>query len=93
MPKRVDQNHSEIVKGLRSVGASVYSTAAVGKGFPDIAVGYRGQTWLLEIKNGEKSASRRTLTPAEQDFHNQWRGAAAVVTSLDDALRTIGALT
>ena len=91
MPKRVDNNHSEIVKGLRAIGATVRSTAAVGQGFPDLAVGYRGLTWLLEIKDGEKSPSRRTLTPAELAFHNEWRGAAAVVTSLEDALRTIRA--
>jgi hypothetical protein len=89
--KRVDANHSEIVKGLRAVGATVRSTAMVGDGFPDVAVGYRGLTWLFEIKDGAKSKSRRTLTPAEQIFHNEWRGAAAVVTSLDDALKTIGA--
>ena len=93
MPKRVDNNHSEIVKGLRAVGATVRSTAAIGDGFPDLAVGWRGVTYLLEIKDGSKPKSKRTLTPAEQSFHNEWRGAAAVVTSLDDALRTIGALT
>ena len=89
--KRVDDNHSEIVKGLRAIGATVRSTASVGQGFPDLAVGFHGQTWLLEIKDGSKSPSRRTLTPDEQKFHSTWRGAAAVVTSLDDALRTIGA--
>lgn len=89
--KRVDDNHTEIVKGLRAIGATVRSTASVGFGFPDLAVGWHGKTWLLEIKNGSKSPSRRTLTPDEQTFHSTWRGAAAVVTSLDDALRTIGA--
>ena len=91
--KRVDDNHSEIVKGLRAIGATVRSTASVGQGFPDIAVGYHGSTFLLEIKDGSKSLSRRTLTPDEQEFHSTWRGAAAVVTSLEDALRTIGAIT
>lgn len=92
MAKRVDDNHREIVTGLRAVGASVRSTAEVGAGFPDLAVGYRGLTWLLEVKDGNKPPSKRALTPDEQLFHATWRGAAAVVTSLDDALRTIGAL-
>lgn len=92
MPKRVDNNHGDIVKGLRAVGATVRSTAGVGFGFPDLAVGYHGLTFLLEIKDGSKPQSKRTLTPDEQKFHNEWRGAAAVVTSLEDALRTIGAL-
>jgi hypothetical protein len=91
MSKRVDSNHSEIVKGLRAIGATVRSTAAIGQGFPDLAVGYRGSTWLLEIKDGNKSPSRRTLTHDEQNFHSTWRGAAAVVTCLEDALQTIGA--
>lgn len=90
--KRIDANHNEIANGLRAVGATVRSTADVGDGFPDLAVGFRGATWLLEVKDGSKSPSRRAVTPDEQRFHNEWRGAAAVVTSLDDALRTIGAL-
>lgn len=92
MSKRIDANQNEIVKGLRHIGASVHITSAVGSGFPDLAVGYHGATWLLECKDGSKSPSRRTLTPDEQKFHSTWRGAAAVVTCLDDALRTIGAM-
>lgn len=91
--KRIDANQNEIVDGLRAVGASVRVTSAVGQGFPDLAVGWKGQTWLLECKDGSKSPSRRTLTTDEQKFHSTWRGAAAVVTSLDDALKTIGAIT
>lgn len=91
MPKRVDNNHSEIVAGLRAIGATVHSTAAVGNGFPDLAVGYHGLTWLLEVKDGSKPPSKRTLTPDEQRFHSTWRGKAAVVTSLEQALKVIGA--
>lgn len=90
--KRIDANQNEIADGLRAVGATVRSTADVGNGFPDLAVGWKGKTYLLECKDGSKSPSRRTLTPDEQKFHSTWRGAAAVVTSLDDALKTIGAI-
>jgi hypothetical protein len=89
--KRVDSNHSEIVKGLRAIGATVRSTASVGQGFPDLAVGFRNATYLLEVKDGAKSPSRRKLTEAEQAFHAGWKGHVAIVESLDDALRTIGA--
>lgn len=92
MAKKVDSNHSQIVAGLRAIGATVRSTAMVGQGFPDVAVGFKGRTVLLEIKDGEKSASRRKLTLAEEAFHDGWRGAAAIVTSLDDALAAIGAI-
>lgn len=91
MPKKVDDNHKQIVKGLRSIGATVRSTAAVGFGFPDLAVGWAGQTWLLEIKDGAKSPSQRRLTEAESVFHEEWKGHAAVVNSLDEALLAIGA--
>lgn len=90
--KRVDRNHSEIVKGLRAVGATVRSTADVGQGFPDIAVGFRGKNWFFEIKDGEKFASQRKLTPAEQEFFETWRGQVGIVQTLDDALRLIGAI-
>lgn len=87
--KKVDQNHSEIVKGLRAVGASVRSTAAIGKGFPDIAVGYRNRNFFFEIKDGEKFPSQRKLTVAEEEFFESWRGQVNVIHSLDDALKLI----
>lgn len=93
MPKRIDNNHVEIVKGLRAVGATARSTAAVGDGFPDVVAGYRGVNYLFEIKDGSKPPSKRALTPDEQKFHAEWRGAATVITSLDDALKAIGAIT
>jgi hypothetical protein len=88
--KRVDTNHSEIVKGLRSIGATVQSLADVGKGCPDILVGVQGKNFALEIKDGAKTASRRKLTIAEEEWQAAWRGQVAVVNSLDEALRVIG---
>jgi hypothetical protein len=89
--KKVDSNQTEIVKGLRAVGATVRSTAAIGKGFPDIAVGYRRQNFLFEIKDGARCPSERKLTIAEEDFHEGWRGQVDVINSLDEALKAIGA--
>lgn len=77
---------------LRSVGASVSVTSAVGKGFPDIVVGYRGKNYLMEIKDGAKPPSKRKLTKPEQEFMDRWRGDYRVVESTDDALETIGAI-
>ena len=89
--KRVDRNHKEIVRGLRAVGATVRSTADIGQGFPDIAVGFRRQNWLFEIKDLEKPPSQRRLTPDEQAFHEGWQGQVCIVYTLSDALRAIGA--
>lgn len=87
--KKVDANHKTIVEGLRAIGATVRSTAAIGKGFPDIAVGHRGRNYFFEIKDGEKFPSQRRLTVAEEEFFKSWRGQVSVIHSLDDALKLI----
>lgn len=89
---RVDDNHPQIVDALRGIGATVQSLATVGKGCPDLLVGYRGINLLLEIKDGSKPPSARRLTPDEEAWHATWRGPVAVVESVDEALRAIGAI-
>lgn len=86
---KVDANHSEIVAALRKIGATVTSTATVGKGFPDLAVGWRGMTLLLEIKDGAKPPSARQLTDDERKWHAEWRGHADIVESVEQALRAV----
>ena len=88
--KRIDSNHVEIVRGLRAVGASVQSIATVGNGCPDLLVGVRGFNFILEVKDGSKSESRRRLTDDEKKWHDSWRGNVRIVTCLDEALDAIG---
>jgi hypothetical protein len=87
MPSRVDANQPEIVRALRQVGASVQHLHTVGQGCPDIAVGFRGETYLLEIKMPGKA-----LTDDEAGWHERWRGQVAIVYGVEDALRAIGAI-
>ena len=47
---RTDSNHLELVKAFRTLGCSVLSLAAVGKGVPDLLVSIKGITWLVEVK-------------------------------------------
>ena len=89
---RIDANQPEIVKALRQAGATVTSTATIGKGFPDIAVGFRGTNYLMEIKDGNKPPSAQKLTKDERDWITEWRGQVAVVNSIEQALKEIGAL-
>jgi len=91
---KVDANQREIVSALRAIGAQVQSLAAVGDGCPDLLVAFRGAWHVMEVKDGDKPPSRRTLTPAEADWHELFGAAAPVhtVTSIDDALRAIGAI-
>lgn len=89
--KRIDHNQASIVDGLRRVGASVRSTAEIGQGFPDIAVGFRKQNFLFEIKDGDKPPSARKLTQQEREFFESWEGQVEMIESLADALKAIGA--
>jgi hypothetical protein len=92
--KRIDANHNEIVDGLRRVGAEVQSLASVGHGCVDALVAFRGSWYVGEIKDGAKSPSRRKLTPDEVKWHERFNSHAPVHiwTSLEDALKTIGAI-
>lgn len=90
MPKRVDQNQPLIVQTLRAVGASVQFLHEIGKGCPDVLVGFRDQNYILEIKNPEQPPSKRKLTPDEEKWHQAWAGQKAVVETPEQALAVIG---
>ncbi len=86
---KIDANQKEIVAGLRNCGYSVLSLAAVGEGCPDLIVGAAGKNYLIEVKDGNKSPSRRVLTQDQRKFHATWQGQACVVKDLDEALAFI----
>lgn len=83
---RIDDNQIEIVNGLRKFGCSVLVLSMIGKGCPDILVGYLGANYLIEIKDGNKIPSKRKLTPDEIEFISNWRGDVIVTESLQYAL-------
>lgn len=88
--KKIDANQTEVVRALRKIpGVSVAITSALGKGYPDLNVGYKGRTYLFELKDGSKPESARKLTPDEVEFQGKWTGHYAVVNSLDDILKII----
>lgn len=84
---RTDANQKEIVEALRAAYCSVVHLHAVGKGCPDIAVGYQGHTYFMEIKTDSGK-----LTPSEQRFMDEWRGHYAIVRTPDEALKAIGVM-
>lgn len=90
MIKRTDRNHAEIINALRKIpNLSVFSTHEVGKGFPDIVIGYKGVNYLIEIKDGNKPPSARKLTDAELQFHYNWKGQIKIVNNLDEVLNLL----
>ena len=63
---RVDANQAEICAALRNAGAWVYII-----GLPvDLLVGYKGHTFLMEIKTNSKAR----LTGLQADFFQYWPG-------------------
>ena len=86
---RRDDNHQEIVNGLRSRGFSVFDISQVDGGAGDILVGKANQTWLFEIKNPEKGT---TLTTDERKFKDSWKGQWAIITSVQEALEVMNAV-
>lgn len=90
---KIDANQTQVVEALRAAGATVQSLAAVGQGVPDLLVGFRGQTVLLEVKDGRKPPSKRRLTEQQLEWQGAWRGGAlAVVDGPDAALRVLGVI-
>ncbi len=87
---RKDANQTEIVEVLRSVGATVAITSMIGKGFPDLVVGFRNKNFLFEVKDGAKPPSARKLTRDEHEFHQLWRGGINIVNSAGEALEVLG---
>jgi hypothetical protein len=82
---RVDANQAEIVKALRAIGASIFHVHQLKNAF-DILVGYRGRTFLMEIKVSEKEK----LTEGEAEFQRTWRGSTYhIVYTIDQAIRII----
>ena len=82
---RVDKNQEEIVSALRAVGAYVWII-----GLPvDLLIGYKGHTFLVEVKNGP----RKRLTALQEDFFKNWSGSTlARIDGPEAALRMIGVI-
>lgn len=84
MAKKVDSNQKEIVQMLRNFGASVVDTHSVGKGCPDIFVGYKWKIYAFEIKS-----EGGFLTPAEYEWRENWKGNYYIVHNIEEALQIL----
>jgi hypothetical protein len=82
---RTDENQAAIVEALRKAGADVWVI-----GLPvDLLVGYKGHTFLVEVKNGP----RKRLTALQADFFEIWGGGTlARIDGPEAALHMIGVL-
>ena len=78
-----DANHETIVREFMRSGADVVNLSTVGKGVPDILVGFAGFNQLVEIKlpsrEGLKPTRKTSLSLRQKGWHNSWRGRKPVV--------------
>lgn len=89
---RVDKPHRDIVAALRKAGCSVLSMASLGNGVVDLLIARNGHLALCEIKDGEKSASRRQLTPDQVKWISQWKSKIFLLQSVEDAIKLAEAM-
>ncbi len=79
---RVDANQAQVISALRAAGAYVYIISLP----VDLLVGYKGKTYLVEIKDGPK----KTLTRLQQDFFGNWCGGGLHrINDAEEALQMI----
>jgi Holliday junction resolvase len=84
--RRVDRNHGAIRSALRASGWQVMDMSGAGNGCPDLLAAKAGRVLFVEVKDGAKVASARTLTPAQVQLHAQFAAAGVpvvIVTSVE----------
>lgn len=75
-----DKNEIEIVRALEKIGCSVCRLNQP----LDLLVGYRGTTYLLEVKT-----DKGKLTKAQEAFLSEWRGSLAVIRTPEQAISVV----
>lgn len=79
---QLDANHKAVRAGLEAAGATVDPKCP-----GDLLVGFRGVNYLLEVKT-----AKGKLRPSQERFKARWKGQYAVVRTMDEALKAIGAV-
>ena len=89
--KRTDDNHKQVVEEIRAAlpEATVLDLSGAGKGVPDLAIGWNGKNYLIEIKDPSKPTSKRSLTTAQQKLHAAWQGQMDVAHTAAEAIAII----
>ena len=95
---KVDANQPKLVKALERAGAVVLSIHIVKKAF-DVLVGFRGELFIMEIKNPEylpKEYNRerlvKSLTEGETECMNKFKKVGVpyyIVATIEEALNVI----
>jgi len=100
--KQRDKNEPEIVIWLEARGCSVtrieHGPARSDIGVPDLLVGYRGHTLLVEVKmppgpRGGTKHHHAELNEDQRTWHDAWRGEKPVIVrTVADVERLLAAM-
>lgn len=82
---RRDLNERPIIDALEAVGAAVCQLSV--KNWNDLLVVWRGQKFLLEVKNPDGGR----VSDGQKKLHKELEGVIVVVWNVDEALAAIGA--
>lgn len=82
---RKDANHNELVSLFERLGCTVAQMHACGvPGFPDVAIGAMGRTFLVELKNPDSRYGRAGLNDNQSAFARDWRGGKVYMARTQD---------
>lgn len=86
-----DTNHDTLADAFRTMGCTVTDLHDTGvPGWPDLAVGCAGRTYLVEVKNLDTRYGRAGLTREQSAFARDWRGDEVVTaTTSDDVIAMV----
>jgi hypothetical protein len=80
-----DHNHNEIAEVFTKHGAVVIDTSAIGDGFPDMMVLYRGEISMIEVKNPKTQYGRKGLNQRQRAMVEEgW--PVEVLRTIDEAM-------
>ena len=80
---RSDANENEIVRAFEKCGCSVERIRSLRGGCPDLLVGFRGRTLLVEVKVPKTGS----LSETQRKWREGWKGSKPfVIKSVDDVV-------
>lgn len=84
LPHKKDANQNELVAVFLDLHCSVLDLSMVGNDCPDILVSTSAATALVEIKSGSGK-----LTPGQERFKRDWRGACFSARTAEDCIAIV----
>ena len=86
MRNRTDANQGHIIRAVQKIGGTVVDLSQVGGGVPDILIGFRGNNYLVEIKNPEAGGK---LSDNQVKFVDNFNGRVDVIYHFDELLSVL----